>query len=580
MRNLTKHYSPRDQITPQGEQATEGQVENSAGGFVFEITDWSRLDRFLILGTEGGTYYISERKLTRDNAKAVLRCIGLDGPRTVARIVEISDAGRAPKNDQALFALALALSFGDAATKKAASEALPRVARIGTHLFQFVEAIKGFRGFGRAVKRAVNNWYLGMDVNRLAYQVTKYQKRGDYSHADLLSLFRPKVGADDVARHALFDYVLHSGTGHIVTPGVMKTATSPGVPAVRGPYVPRTDVPPLIRTVMELPKAGIKQAPALIREHRLPREVVPTEWQKDPDIWEALLDDMPMTAMLRTLNRMTADGLIVPLSRAERLIVSRLGEVDRLKKARVHPLHLLVAQKVYGQGHGDLGSLTWKPSQAILNALDAAFYLAFDAVEPANKRTLIGLDVSGSMGTGRVCNSPLTPREAGAALSLVTMAREPSTHIVGFTSGASGEWHSDDTGARSLRSSIVYGGAALLPLEIHVGQRIKEVCDYTARLPMGRTDCALPMLYAAANGIKVDTFVIITDNETWAGNIHPYEALTAYRKKTGIPSKMVVVGMTATEFSIANPSDSGSLDVVGMDTATPALISDFSAGRI
>jgi 60 kDa SS-A/Ro ribonucleoprotein len=37
--------------------------------------------------------------------------------------------------------------------------------------------------------------------------------------------------------------------------------------------------------------------------------------------------------------------------------------------------------------------------------------------------------------------------------------------------------------------------------------------------------------------------------------------------------------MTATEFSIADPSDAGMLDVVGFDTATPQLITDFSAGK-
>ena len=31
------------------------QVRNSAGGYSWEVDDWTRLDRFLILGAEGGT---------------------------------------------------------------------------------------------------------------------------------------------------------------------------------------------------------------------------------------------------------------------------------------------------------------------------------------------------------------------------------------------------------------------------------------------------------------------------------------------------------------------------------------------
>ena len=49
------------------------QVPNSAGGYAWELDDWARLDRFLILGSEGGTYYVSERKLTKDNAACVAR---------------------------------------------------------------------------------------------------------------------------------------------------------------------------------------------------------------------------------------------------------------------------------------------------------------------------------------------------------------------------------------------------------------------------------------------------------------------------------------------------------------------------
>ena len=40
-----------------------GQIANSAGGYAWAVDDWVRLDRFLVLGSEGGTYYIGERDL-------------------------------------------------------------------------------------------------------------------------------------------------------------------------------------------------------------------------------------------------------------------------------------------------------------------------------------------------------------------------------------------------------------------------------------------------------------------------------------------------------------------------------------
>ena len=81
---------------PQTEALDERQVQNNAGGFVFAIDNWARLDRFLILGSDAPTYYQQARALTRENAKCIERCLAADAARTIARTVEISDAGRAP----------------------------------------------------------------------------------------------------------------------------------------------------------------------------------------------------------------------------------------------------------------------------------------------------------------------------------------------------------------------------------------------------------------------------------------------------------------------------------------------------
>ena len=88
------------------------------------------------------------------------------------------------------------------------------------------------------------------------------------------------------------------------------------------------------------------------------------------------------------------------------------------------------------------------------------------------------------------------------------------------------------------------------------------------------------MQYAHAREREIDTFVIYTDSETWAGDVHPTQALRDYRRASGIDARLVVVGMVANGFSIADPADQGMLDVVGFDTATPQLISDFARGAL
>ena len=133
------------------------------------------------------------------------------------------------------------------------------------------------------------------------------------------------------------------------------------------------------------------------------------------------------------------------------------------------------------------------------------------------------------MAAGRVAGSSLTPREASAALALMTAATEASTHIVGFTAGG------------------------MTPLPLSPSMRLDDAVRAVSGLPFGGTDCALPMLYALERGIPVDAFVVLTDSETWAGAIHPAQALRQYRERTGIAAKLVVVGLVSNGFSIADP---------------------------
>jgi 60 kDa SS-A/Ro ribonucleoprotein len=202
----------------------------------------------------------------------------------------------------------------------------------------------------------------------------------------------------------------------------------------------------------------------------------------------------------------------------------------------------------------------------IVDALDAAFYASFGAIEPTGKRMLLALDVSGSMSCGDIGGVPgLTPRIGSAAMALVTAATEKDHHFVAFTSASTG--HGGQWGG---------GNSGITPLSISPRQRLDDAVAEVSRLPMGGTDCALPMIWAAENGIDVDAFCVYTDNETWAGKVHPAQALRAYRQARGIPAKLVVVGMTSTGFSIADPNDAGMIDVVGFDTSTPPVIADFA----
>lgn len=547
MFDFTQHLSTRLRrfMTPQDEPIPDStQIPNSAGGYAWGVDGWTRLDRFLILGSEGGTFYVDERTLTRENAAAVEACIAEDGARVVQRVIEISESGRAPKNDPALFVLAMAASLGDDATRAAALDALGRVARTGTHLFHWLQYAKAFRGWGRGVRRAVGRWYTARAPSDLAYQMLKYQARDGWTHRDALRLAHPKAPSRE--HEVLFRFATRG----------WETETDG--------TVLRTDVGERIEAVRAIRGMSAKDAARVIREHGLTREMVPTELLTQPIVWEALLVSMPLTAMIRNLAVMTKVGLVSPGSEAATTIAARLNSREVIRRARVHPLAVLAALKTYAQGHGMRGQGRWDAVAQVVDALDGAFYLAFANAPRTGKRVMLALDVSGSM-VSAVHGMPyLSCREASAAMALVTAATEPQHRFVAFTNGSYPSMHS----ARGFDSGLT-------PLAISPRQRLDDVVKTTAALPFGGTDCALPMVEALKHRWMVDTFVVYTDSETWAGSIHPAQALRAYRERMGIAAKLVVVAMTSNGFTIADPEDAGMLDVVGFDAATPQVISDF-----
>jgi 60 kDa SS-A/Ro ribonucleoprotein len=235
---------------------------------------------------------------------------------------------------------------------------------------------------------------------------------------------------------------------------------------------------------------------------------------------------------------------------------------------------VLIAARTYAAGCGVRGRATWDPVTAVVDALDDAFYRAFGNVTPGGARTLLALDVSGSMGMSHIAGVPgLSAREASAAMALVTLAAEAQTEVVGFHAGRGG-W--------TARKHGLFAGRAdgLTPLALSPRQRLDDAVARISALPFGGTDCALPMRYALERGRSIDTFVIYTDSETWAGDIHPSEALRRYRAATGIAARLIVVGMVANRLSIADPNDAGMLDVVGFDTSTPEVIAGFGRGEL
>ena len=442
------------------------------------------------------------------------------------------------------------MALGDVDGRRAAASAFPAVVRTGTHLFTAAKYTEQFRGWGPVARRAFASWYLGKDPDELAYQLVKYRGREDWTHLDVLRSAHSTKHADQAHRD-LFNWLAKGVTERDPLPKWIEAYE-----LVRG-----------IERSGETLTARTRGYVQLIRDYPgLPWEALPDEATSQADVWRALVDaGMPVTALIRNLARLTRLGVLAPLSSHLAAVCARLRDQELLRKGRVHPVALLVAAKVYASGRAEKGSTTWVPVPQVTDALTDAFYLAFGAVEPSGKRVNLAVDISGSMASS-AAGYCITAREMAAAMALVTAATEPRHVITAFTHGPyPSKW-----------SGINGMGSGITPMPVSPRQRIDDVMRTAAAMTMGGTNCAVPMLEAARHRMPVDTFVLMTDNETWYGGIHPHEALENYRQVMGIDARLQVVAFTPTRFSVARPDDPRELDVSGFDASVPVLLADHS----
>lgn len=547
-------YNKMASTPTQRERLSADQVENNAGGFVYEISNIDRLRRFLILGTEGGTYYANQGDHTRQALTFLTEMASKDPLGYWNTLLDVASNNLAARHSPTLYALAvLRRGTKDPTVQTHIRESFTAIVRTGTHLFEYVDYDTSLGGWGRGLRSLVSSWYVTKDADRLAYLGVKYRQRGGWTHRDLLRKAHPN--STDPGVKGVLDYLAH-GMVTVEDALVSEKFTT----------INEDIIPDVIRQYEQVKRGSMSPLDA----EALTWEMLPTDALTSPALWRELVSQhrLPATAMLRNLGRMTANGAL-DYPKTVREIVDRLRDPEHVRGARLHPFNILTASKTYASGGGFRGSMTWTPKARIIDALSDAFSHSFQNVTPTGKRILIALDVSGSMALSTIMNSNVTPREGSAAMALAMLAGDPdTTDVMAFSDGSRGGriWSAASEGA-------------LTPLPLSPRQRLDDAIDMVSNLQFGATDCALPVVWAGTRGKEYDAFVVITDSETYCGSIHPSEALRSYRKNFVPDARMVVVGMTATEFSIADPDDRLSLDVAGFDASAPSLIANFVAGR-
>ena len=532
------------------------------------VSDVNRLARLLCLGYDGATYRVGDNQLTPQNATCVTRMLEAgNGQDVVNKVIEYSVQGVTAKQEALVLVVAMcARQRVDPDTRTHCYDNLCRICRTPTQLFLFISycLAPDWPGeyprirWGRAFRKAISRWYLQFvgvpnGARLLAELVTKYGRRHGWRHQDVLRMAHPKAGpSNGCGVAAVLKYIakgLDEAEQDLQATDANVLQYIRAVEAVKAQDNPET-----------LDTGGLAER---IRQHELVREHVSTRLLHSPPIWEALLEHMPMTAMIRNLGKMSAVGILSPGSQNEETITTRLGDIDRLKDARIHPFNVLLARLTYQRGRGDAGSIRWDPNEAISNALDNAFYVTFRFMRPTrNKRFLLALDESAAMFQGSVngCRS-VHPATAAAAMVLVTARTEEHCEIVSFS--------------RDVR-----------PSDIRPEMTLPQAQEAMRRVPAGDTDCTLPIQYAlqqyhSPQRRQFDVIVIYTANLPDHLQLSPAAVMQDYRDQAKVAdAKLVVCAMKSNGFTIADPDDTNMLDVVGFDAYAPEVIRRFVNGEL
>uniref|UniRef100_A0A3B5LGE7 TROVE domain-containing protein n=1 Tax=Xiphophorus couchianus TaxID=32473 RepID=A0A3B5LGE7_9TELE len=508
------------------ENATSNHALNSTGAEgSWEISDKTRLCRFLCYGSEGDIYTAREQgRVSTETAGALLSLLQEGrGAEVVEEAKRFAQGGRAVSPGPALFALALCSQHSELKTRQAAFKALREVCRDPAHLFSFVQYKKELKEgmkcgmWGRALRKAVSDWYNEQDALNLAAAVTRCKQREGWSHQDLLRLSHTKPATKAVA---------------LISKYVTK-----GWKEVQAAYADKEKSEEVAKVlsyleVLEKVKRSCDEVEVsgLIEEHKLEREQLLTDHLRSKQVWSALLKEISLQSILKILGKMTSNRLLEPRSAETQTICERLQNESSLKKAS------------RGKQSGRRTNMATLVSVA-------------QNVEPVGKRFVVAVDVGTSL-TSIVPGTTISTAVAAAAITMIFTRTEANTHVLSFSEGA------------------------VVPCSLSADMSLAEVTAELVKFPSCSTDCTLPVTWATENGKSVDMFIILTNNPLWTFTASPVESLKKHRHASGTDSKLVMCGLTSIGHAIADTEDRGLLSICGFDLGAFSVIRNLALDLI
>jgi 60 kDa SS-A/Ro ribonucleoprotein len=387
------------------------------------------------------------------------------------------------------------------------AKSFPEVILIPSDLQDFLMILNSMgRGEGgRAIKRVVSNWlnYKFSGPNG-EYWALKYNGSGrGYSLGDIIKLMHPKnpVGSKNFT---LFGYLI--GKEGISIEGL-----------------------PQIQSFENLKRANSDvEKLKHILEGRLPHEVVTGACGKmTPDMWAALVKDMPVFATLRNLNTLDRAGV---LDGNRKIIEERFTNPEILAKSKILPFQFLKAF--------DMVSKPW-----VKDALRLSLERTFDNLPEIPGRTAIFFDKSGSMQGDYI--------KIGAIFGYALYKK---------TGGNAIFWTFD--------TSVYDAKPSMHDTILSQAERIRAG---------GSTSVDAPMRALRQKKEKVDNIILITDEQQNTGKPF-YQELAQYRRDINPNVRCFIIDLAPYNGHMVPPTDNKTFYIFGWSDQVLKYISQSIEG--
>lgn len=539
------HPSTTPQSKPIPGRETE-MAPNTAGGYSFKLEDTKVLERWMINGSENGTYYTPESEVTVIGTKTLKT---VPGEKIVAIAKDVIENGRAPSLDYAIYSLAHVAYHGSVQAKALVYKTIPTLLTNTPQMTKFLECYQAIKKIetgktnigGSGICRAISAWYANMNAGQMSYQVSKYPQRNGFHHGDMLRLChigrkesnnKTFTVSEDKAQ--IIQYALWHRKGGDEKPSII-TSTNKDHKHIAGKEA--------------IEKAtSLEDALKIMKEYHLTHEMVPTKFQGSKDFYEIMLTQSKVYATIRRLGAASAKDVFAPMGNLTKEVVKRITDQAAILDQKVHPMAIFEALKTYQMGRGKKGDLSWKVSAEIVEALEQAFYLAIGNIPETNKNILIAVDHSASMHGA--------PLDFACAMTAALVRSQKSCHVVGYASEISRPMITKSMNMRAIENEIKRVG-----------------------IPNG-TNCALPFEYAMKECKAADAVISITDGFTWQGTKHVQITLDKWRRDCNKPNGRAIEMVTSmANTSNIDPRDTNSLLTMGMDSKAAILSMEFASEK-